>query len=163
MGRGTSLTGGGRWPTRRGIRDTALLTVLLSGLVAGVVLGVAAQARGRSNAADGFAGVPLLATTAGEPDAAPVDGITAEPVERVAFHIHAHLQIYVDGQPRAIPEGVGIVPPYQVERDADGPFIAGGRGSTGYTRTTAPASSTSSRRYRGSTRSASSSTSGGSR
>lgn len=124
----TSLTGGGRRRTRRGIRDTALLTVLIAGLVAGVMLGRAAHARGHSNTADGFAAIPLLATTAGEPVGAPVDGITAEPVERIAFHVHAHLQIYVDGQPRAIPEGVGIVPPYQIQQDVDGPFIAGGRG-----------------------------------
>lgn len=95
--------------------------------MAGLVLGVAAHAHSRSNAAVAFAAEPLLAATAGEPDGAPVDGITADPVERVAFHIHVHLQIYVDGQPRAIPEGVGIVPSYQVQHDADGPFIAGGK------------------------------------
>jgi hypothetical protein len=33
--------------------------------------------------------VPLLATTAGEPAGAPVDGIHADTVERVLFHIHS--------------------------------------------------------------------------
>ena len=124
----TSPAGGGRRRPRPGMPATGLLAVLLAGLVAAVVTGVAAHAGRRWNTADPVAAVTLLATTAGEPAGAPVDGITADSVERVTFHIHVHLQIYVDGQPRAIPNGVGIVPPYQVQQNRDGPFIAGGKG-----------------------------------
>lgn len=66
--------------------------------------------------------IPLLATTAGQP-VGTVDGIGASPEEHVLLHIHAHLQIYVDGEQRAVPAGVGIEPPYTVQASADGPLI----------------------------------------
>jgi hypothetical protein len=43
----------------------------------------------------------------------------------VLFHIHAHLTIFVDGLPRQVPAGIGIAPPYEVERTSSGAFIAG--------------------------------------
>lgn len=60
--------------------------------------------------------------------AGPVDGIDSDTTERVTFHVHAHLQIYVDGQQRAVPAGIGVVPPLQVRQTAQGPFILGGAG-----------------------------------
>jgi hypothetical protein len=54
------------------------------------------------------AGAPLApasTTTAG----APVAGIRCAPTESVAYHIHAHLLVYVGGLPRALPGGIGIV------------------------------------------------------
>src|SRR4029453_19134889 len=72
-------------------------------------------------------GAPLLASTADEPGGRPIDGITADPVERVVFHIDAHLQIYVNGQQRTVPGGIGIVPPYRIQQSAAGPFITGAR------------------------------------
>jgi hypothetical protein len=55
-----------------------------------------------------------------------IDGITCQTGEQVLFHIHAHLTIFVDGLPRRVPAGIGIAPPYEVERPAAGAFIAGG-------------------------------------
>jgi hypothetical protein len=40
-----------------------------------------------------------------------VDGIKCPQNEQLAYHIHAHLQVYVDGQPRQIPGGIGIIQP----------------------------------------------------
>jgi hypothetical protein len=40
-----------------------------------------------------------------------VDGIKCAPVEQLAYHIHAHLQVYVDGSPRALPGAIGLVGP----------------------------------------------------
>jgi hypothetical protein len=40
-----------------------------------------------------------------------VDGIRCAPVEQLTYHIHAHLQVYVDGQPRQIPGAIGILGP----------------------------------------------------
>ena len=40
-----------------------------------------------------------------------VDGIQCGASEEVAYHIHSHLAVYVDGSPRAIPAGIGIVSP----------------------------------------------------
>jgi hypothetical protein len=47
-------------------------------------------------------------------------------LEQLAFHIHAHLTVFVDGAPRLIPYGVGIAPPLEVEPTVRGPFALGG-------------------------------------
>lgn len=57
----------------------------------------------------------------------PVDGIRCETMEEAVYHIHAHLAVYVQGEKRLIPAGIGIAPPRQVETQSDGtPFVAGG-------------------------------------
>jgi hypothetical protein len=38
----------------------------------------------------------------------PVDGIYCDQLEQTAYHIHAHLTIYIDGKPVTVPQGVGI-------------------------------------------------------
>jgi hypothetical protein len=38
----------------------------------------------------------------------PVDGIYCDALEGTAFHIHAHLTIYIDSKPVSIPQGIGI-------------------------------------------------------
>jgi hypothetical protein len=68
----------------------------------------------------------LLASTAGQANGEPVDGIDANSREQIVFHIHAHLAIYVNGQQRLLPYGIGIVPPYQLQKAAAGPFVGGG-------------------------------------
>jgi hypothetical protein len=55
-----------------------------------------------------------------------IDGISCQAGEQVLFHIHAHLTIFVQGQPRQVPAGIGIAPPDQVEQTASGNFIDGG-------------------------------------
>jgi hypothetical protein len=75
----------------------------------------------------GTTGAPaLLASIANEPTGATIDGIECQGQEQVLFHIHAHLAVYVDGQTRTIPEGIGIAPPQQVAQSAEGPFVTGG-------------------------------------
>jgi len=54
-----------------------------------------------------------------------IDGITCQSGEQVAFHIHAHLTIVVRGQPTQVPGGIGVAPPYEVERTPAGRFVAG--------------------------------------
>lgn len=83
-----------------------------------------------SGGSAGFApaAAPVLAPAAAQ-SGAPVDGIQSGSMEQLAFHIHAHLRIFVNGQEKAVPYGIGIVPPYQMTADAAGtPFVAGGRG-----------------------------------
>jgi hypothetical protein len=88
-------------------------------------LGLAFSAGGT----DAAAADPItVLAPAGSPTGQPVDGISRSEEEQLAFHIHAHLQIYVDGQQRALPPGVGIVPPLQVQSTHDGPFVVGGTG-----------------------------------
>jgi hypothetical protein len=66
------------------------------------------------------AGAPLApasTTTQG----ATVDGIQCAPVEQLAYHIHSHLQVYVNGQPRALPGAIGLIGPVS-QQTAYGPF-----------------------------------------
>src|SRR5580704_9841804 len=46
--------------------------------------------------------------------------------ERLAFHIHAHVLIYANGQPLSIPYGIGIGKPWQVQQSTLGPFVVAG-------------------------------------
>ena len=53
-----------------------------------------------------------------------VDGITCQQVEKLAYHIHVHLTIFVDGKAIAIPYGIGIGPPLEgIPASEGGPFI----------------------------------------
>jgi hypothetical protein len=49
------------------------------------------------------------------------------PNEQVLFHIHAHLTVFVRGEARQVPAGIGIVPPYRVAATPTprGAFVAG--------------------------------------
>ena len=37
-------------------------------------------------------------------------GIPCEPTERIDYHVHAHLNIRIDGELQLIPAGIGILP-----------------------------------------------------
>jgi hypothetical protein len=61
-------------------------------------------------------GIPLeqgaeLAPAATTTQGATVDGVQCAPIEQLAYHIHAHLQVYVDGQPRTLPAAIGLLGP----------------------------------------------------
>ena len=93
----------------------------------------AAGAPGASPSAGkpGFEGVPIEAgpeiapaNTTGTND---VDGITCGATEQLAYHIHSHLQIYVNGQPRALPGGIGIPGSTVQPSSQAGPVAAGGQ------------------------------------
>jgi hypothetical protein len=71
-------------------------------------------------------GVPLepgqpLASAATTTPGTTVDGIECAPVEQLAYHIHAHLQVYADGQPRSLPGAIGLVGPV-AQQTPVGPF-----------------------------------------
>jgi hypothetical protein len=68
----------------------------------------------------------ILASTGGQATGQAVDGVQSNSSEQVLFHIHAHLAMYVNGKQKNLPYGVGIVPPYQLQQTATGPFVAGG-------------------------------------
>ncbi len=46
--------------------------------------------------------------TSDNPNYPAVDGIACQSTEQLAYHIHAHLTMYVNGQPFALPANVGI-------------------------------------------------------
>ena len=55
-----------------------------------------------------------------------VNGISCDTTEKVAFHIHAHLAIFANGQPVTVPYGIGIGKPWQVQQSTEGPFVVSG-------------------------------------
>lgn len=71
-------------------------------------------------------GAPLLASNASTATGGSVDGIECNAGEKLVYHVHTHLTIFVNGSPRQIPYGIGIVPPRQVEHTSSGPFVVGG-------------------------------------
>jgi hypothetical protein len=56
----------------------------------------------------------------------PIDDIPCETIERVAFHIHAHLAIYAQGQAQTVPYGIGIGQPWRIQSSSEGPFVVAG-------------------------------------
>jgi hypothetical protein len=71
-------------------------------------------------------GIPLetgpdLAPAATTSQGSTVDGVQCEAQEQVVYHIHAHLQVYVNGKPRALPAAIGMVGPVS-EQTPYGPF-----------------------------------------
>jgi hypothetical protein len=50
-----------------------------------------------------------------------VDGIQCQSNEQVAYHVHTHLSIFVNGQLRPMPAGIGIVLP-NAQQTPQGPF-----------------------------------------
>jgi hypothetical protein len=78
----------------------------------------------------GFEGVPLETGKALAPPGSPspggaIDGIQCAPTEQLVFHIHVRLTIFVDGQERSVPAGVGFSQP-QVQQTSHGPVVGGG-------------------------------------
>jgi hypothetical protein len=85
-----------------------------------------ATATATAPSAPGPEGIPLeqgpeLAPASTTTPGGTVDGIQCAPVEQLAYHIHAHLQVYDDGQPRTLPAGIGLIEPV-AQQTADGPF-----------------------------------------
>jgi hypothetical protein len=54
------------------------------------------------------------------------DGINCEPIESLAYHIHVHLTIFVNGSQRLVPYGIGIAPPLQGTKLPSGYFVGSG-------------------------------------
>ena len=78
----------------------------------------------------GFEGVPLEtgpqlapASTTGT---ATVDGIHCGAIEQLAYHIHAHLAVFVNGAEYSLPGGIGI-PGSSMYQTSEGPVAAGGK------------------------------------
>jgi hypothetical protein len=56
------------------------------------------------------AGVAAIVASSGSSSssAKPVDGISCDTGEQTRFHIHAHLAVFVNRQPKTVPAGIGI-------------------------------------------------------
>jgi hypothetical protein len=69
---------------------------------------------------------PLLAPASTTPLGTIVDGIQCASLEQLAYRTHAHLQVFVDGLPRTLPAGVGLVDPV-VQQTPGGPLYGAQR------------------------------------
>ncbi len=79
-----------------------------------------------SGGAIGPEGMPLetgppLAPASTTAQGQTVDGIRCAPSEQVLYHIHSHLQVYVNGQSRVLPPAIGMVDPV-AQQTPEGPF-----------------------------------------
>jgi hypothetical protein len=101
-------------------------------IVGGVVAAIASSgSKSSSTKGHGPEGIPV---PAGAPLAPvdttrypqPIDGIQCQSAEQVAYHIHAHLAIFVEGQARQVPYAVGIAPPVQTAGSGANTFASGG-------------------------------------
>jgi len=55
------------------------------------------------------------------------DGILCEKNEKFLFHVHARLAIFINGDARQVPMGIGIAPPWTVDHKPDGNvFVSNG-------------------------------------
>jgi hypothetical protein len=101
------------------VRWTAIAGVVA--VVAAIVVGFALQgstssgssASGGALGPEGIAIEPgtVLASASSAASGQTVDGIKCESTEQVAYHIHAHLAVFVNGHSRPIPLGIGVVSP----------------------------------------------------
>jgi hypothetical protein len=80
--------------------------------------------------AAGPEGVPVpavapLAGPAASTTGQTIDGVGCQSMEQTLFHIHAHLTIFVNGQARQVPAGIGI-PGARATSTPEGPFVESG-------------------------------------
>ena len=78
-------------------RVTVISIIVVAVLVVGAFIAYAVYANSQSQT-----------ETIVNPSYPPVDGIYCDQQEQVAFHIHAHLTIYINGKQSQIPQGTGI-------------------------------------------------------
>lgn len=64
---------------------------------------------------------PSLAPASTTSTSREVDGVQCAPIEQLAYHIHAHLQVYYNGSPRQLPGAIGMLGPV-AQQTKFGPF-----------------------------------------
>ena len=100
-------------------------------IVGGIALIAIGSGGGGGGSSSSGSNGPLLATVSSFNNAnpgpnTPIDGIKCQTSEQLLFHVHSHLAIFVNGQQRSIPMGIGITPPRQTEAGATGSFVVAG-------------------------------------
>ena len=108
-----------------------VVVVVAVGPTAGTPSPAATSVGTGTNGPLGPEGIPLetgalLAPASTSAMGSTVDGVQCDSSEQVAYHVHTHLAIYVDGKARALPPGVGIVEPVAQPTSA-GPFYQASR------------------------------------
>jgi hypothetical protein len=70
-------------------------------------------------------GTPL-AQPSGSVAGQTIDGVQCNASEQIAYHVHTHLSVYVDGVQRPVPAGIGMVAPI-AQQTPDGAFDGASR------------------------------------
>ena len=100
--------------------------IILGSIVAVVVLALAGaitwavHSKNSKSSASASATAGTLAPVWSGLTGQTVDGVAANTIEQLAYHIHAHLAIYVNGKSMTVPAGVGITTPWQTQTEPDG-------------------------------------------
>ncbi len=116
--------GGRGWCIRAGV---AVCAIVLVGIVGVLAMHLDRHSSSPSSpAAEPDTNPAVLAAQAGLTGPA-VDEIPSSATEQVLFHLHSHLQIYVNGVPKLVPYGIGMVAPYQLTRSQHGPLVTGAK------------------------------------
>ncbi|HEX4788498.1 MAG TPA: hypothetical protein VH372_08555 [Actinospica sp.] len=55
-----------------------------------------------------------------------IDGVSSNQMEQLAYHIHAHLSIFINGKQMTVPYGIGIEQPWSTQADGDSEFVDSG-------------------------------------
>jgi hypothetical protein len=55
-----------------------------------------------------------------------IDGVSSNQMEQLAYHIHAHLSIFVNGKQMTVPYGIGIAQPWSTQPDNGSYFVTQG-------------------------------------
>lgn len=100
-------------------------TPLLAAGVGLALLGGAAVAAADS---DVIVDDPPVLATAAVRDGTPVDGIPAGPMVAGGYHIHAHLNVFVDGTGVWVPAGVGVTRPIVLDPLRHDPVVKAAKG-----------------------------------
>jgi hypothetical protein len=108
----------------------AAMLVAISVVIVGVIVTGGGSAKS-SPRGTGPEGVPVpsaerLAAVSTTRYGQPIDGIQCQGNEQVAYHIHAHLAVFVNGVPKQVPYGIGIAPPRQTTGTGNDTFVASG-------------------------------------
>ncbi len=67
-----------------------------------------------------------LLAPAPDPDGKPISGVPCSRPAEPEYHVHSHLAVYVDGELRPVPAGIGMVDP-RTEQTRTGPKLFGPR------------------------------------
>ena len=88
-------------------RRTTIISVIAIGAVLAVTLAAYFIYANIHNAGSQASTTPTTSASA-NPAYPPVDGISCDQSEQLAYHIHAHLTLYINGQQLTLPAQIGI-------------------------------------------------------
>lgn len=80
------------------VRDKKIKKFIVIGLIAAAAIGI------------GLAVASSKFLSSSNASAQTVDGIQCNAIEQLLFHNHAHLDIFIGGQPYTVPSQIGIIP-----------------------------------------------------